>query len=142
MGSVVLGPGTLTIGATGAEIDVSCDLDNAVITMSKTTGTETTKLCGTVRPGATTYAYVLNGTIGQDLDLGADGLFGLSQAAPGSEQPYEYTPNTEAAVVAAGTLILDPLDFGSTGAYGEEMKSGFSFALVGQPTYTYPPVVP
>lgn len=142
MGSTKLGPGTLTIGATGAEIDVSCDLNNAVITMSKTTGTEVTKLCGDVRPGAVTYAYVLNGTIAQDLDLGADGLFGLSQSAPGSEQPFEYTPNTAQGTSAAGTLVLDPLDFGSTGAYGDELTSGFSFALVGQPTYTYPPVVP
>ena len=142
MGSVPLGPGTLTIGATGAEIDVSCDLDNAVVTMSKTAGTDVTKLCGTVKKGAVTYTYVLNGTIAQDLDLGADGLFALSQAAPGSEQDYVFTPNTDNGTSAAGKLVLDPLDFGSTGAYGEEMKSGFSFALVEQPVYTYAPVVP
>lgn len=133
-----LGPGELTIGLTGTEIDVSCLINNATIAASKDQGDSTTKLCGTVKPGATTYTYALGGNI--DVDLATDsGLFALSQAEPGSEQAFSYTPNNEdplTATVATGTLVLDPLDFGGD-TMGETMTSDFEFALVGIPGYTY-----
>ena len=40
-----LGPGTLTIGATGTLIDCSCLLNGARITASKDNEDDTTKLC-------------------------------------------------------------------------------------------------
>ena len=134
---VPLGPGVLKIGETGTEIDVSCLINNAVISAAKNQDDSVTKLCGTVVPGATTYDYTLGGNI--DLDIGsATGFFALSQAEPGQTVAYEFTPNTEAGTKAAGTLILDPLDFG-----GDEttttMAADFEFACLGQPTYTYGP---
>jgi hypothetical protein len=130
-----LGPGTLHIGVTGTEIDVSCLVNNAVISADKNQGDSTTKLCGTVRVGATTYDYSLSGNMDTDL-ADAAGFFALSQTKPGQELAYEYTPSTEAATVAAGTLIVDPLDFGGD-TTGETMTSDFEFSLVGAPTYTY-----
>jgi hypothetical protein len=53
----------------------------------------------------------------------------------GSEQAYEFTPNTEAAVTATGTLILDPLDLGAD-EYGKTLNSDFEFVLTAAPTYT------
>jgi hypothetical protein len=134
-----LGPGTLKIGATAGMIDVSCLVNNAVISAEKTQGDATTKLCGTVRPGAVTYDYTLGGNVDTDIADEA-GLFALSQTAPGTEQDYEYVPSTEAGTKAVGKLIIDPLDFGGD-TTGEDMTSDFEFSLVGAPVYTYTGVV-
>jgi len=134
-----LGPGTLKIGATGTEIDVSCLVNNATISANKTQDDNVTKLCGTVVPGAVTYDYVIGGNIDSDIAEGA-GFFALSQSAPGSQQAFTFEPNTDAGTEASGTLILDPLDFGGSDTT-QTMTSDFEFALVGQPTYTYGGVV-
>jgi hypothetical protein len=63
---VKLGPGTLKIGATGSEIDVSCQINNAVISADKDEGDSITKLCGDVVPGAVTYLVL------DPLDFGGD----------------------------------------------------------------------
>lgn len=130
-----LGPGTLHVGATGTQLDVSCNVNNCTIAASKNQGDNVTKLCGTVVPGAVTYDYTIGGNIDTDI-AESTGFFALSQSAPGSQQPFTFTPNTDAGTSAAGTLILDPLDFGGD-TTTETMTSDFEFALVGQPTYTY-----
>jgi hypothetical protein len=130
-----LGPGELSIGAVGTEIDVSCLVNNAVIAADKNQGDSTTKLCGTVTPGSVTYEYTLSGNTDIDISDPA-GLFALSQAEPGSQQAFTFTPSTEAGTEATGTLIIDPLDFGGD-TTGETMASDFEFALVGAPVYTY-----
>jgi hypothetical protein len=125
----------MKIGATGAEIDISCLINNATISANKNTTDSTTKLCGTVVPGTTTYDYVIGGNV--DLDIAeATGFFALTQDNPGSEQDFTYTPNNDAATTATGKCIIDPLDFGG-GTTTETMAADFEFALVGQPTYTY-----
>jgi hypothetical protein len=129
-----LGPGTLTIGATGTPIDVSCLVNNAVIAASKDEGDSVTKLCGTVKPGAVTYTYALSGNIDTDISDPA-GLFALSQEEAGGEQDFTFVPSTEAGTEAAGTLIVDPLDFGGD-TTGETMTSDFEFTIVGAPTYS------
>lgn len=128
-----LGPGTLTIGETGTPVDVSCLVNNAVISADKSQTDSTTKLCGTVKPGTVTYEYSLAGNMDTDVADEA-GFFALSQASAGEEVAYTFTPNTEAGTVATGTLILDPLDFGGDTS-GETMTSDFEFSLVGAPTY-------
>ena len=130
-----LGPGLLHIGATGSLIDVSCLVNNAVITASKDQGDSVTKLCGTVRPGAVSYEYSLSGNLDTDI-ADSDGFFALSQANPGKEYDYTFEPNSEAGTSAAGKLVIDPLDFGGDET-GETMNSDFEFTLVGAPTYTY-----
>ena len=130
-----LGPGTLNIGATGTPIDVSCLINNAVITAEKDEGDSVTKLCGTVVPGAVTYTYTLGGNI--DLDIAEEtGLWALSQESAGVQVDYEYTPNTDAGTVASGKLVLDPLPFGGEET-GETMAGDFEFTIVGAPTYTF-----
>lgn len=130
-----LGPGTLTIGETGTPIDISCLVNNAVISADKNQGDSTTKLCGTVKPGAVTYEYSISGNM--DTDVADDaGFFALSQEQAGKELAYTFTPSSDAGTSATGTLIVDPLDFGGDTA-GETMTSDFEFSLVGQPTYTY-----
>jgi len=130
-----LGPGTLTIGAIGTPIDVSCLVNNATLTSDKDEGDSTTKLCGDVKPGAVTYTYSLSGNTDTDIADPA-GLFALSQAEPGSQQDFSFTPSTEAGTVATGTLVIDPLDFGGD-TTGETMTSDFEFTLVGAPVYDF-----
>jgi hypothetical protein len=133
----VLGPGELTIGATGTEIDASCLVNGARITSDKSEGDATVKLCGDQVPGSVTYTASLTGNLDIDPAAGAAGLFALSQSAPGTQQPFLFTPNTADGTSAAGTLVLDPLDFGAD-AFGDTLTSDFTFTLVGDVVYTYP----
>jgi hypothetical protein len=108
-------------------------VNNAVISADKSQGDSTTKLCGTVKPGAVTYEYSLSGNM--DTDIADDaGFFSLSQVQAGQELDYTFTPNSDAGTTATGTLIVDPLDFGGDTS-GETMTSDFEFSLVGPPTY-------
>lgn len=134
--SIDLGPGTLKIGATGSEIDASCLINNAKITVNKDKADDRTMLCGDIKPGAVTYTYTLTGNLDTDVDDGA-GLFALSQAEPGSVQGFEFTPNTAVGTMAAGSLTIDPLDFGADES-GAPLQSDFEFDLAGAPVYTYP----
>lgn len=131
-----LGPGSLSIGSAGAQIDVSCLVNGARITTEKDQADATTKLCGTKRPGAVTYTASLTGNVDVDSDTG-DGLFALSWADPGSQHPFEFIPSAAAGTKAAGIVVVDPLDFGAD-AFGDDMTSDFEFAIVGDVTYTYP----
>jgi hypothetical protein len=133
--TTTLGPGTLTIGETGTEIDVSCLVNNALIAAEKDESDATTKLCGDVRAGTVTYTYSLSGNM--DTDVGdAAGFFALSQAQPGTQQGFTFTPNTATGTSASGVLTIDPLDFGADEA-GADLTSDFEFTIVGKPTYTY-----
>lgn len=134
------GPGTLQIGETGSEIDASCFVNGLRITASKDEGDSTTKLCGTVKPGKITYTYSMTGNLDIDSDNAA-GLFALSQAEPGSQQPFTFTPDTETETAASGVLVIDPMDFGAD-EYGDDMTSDIEWTLVGKPEYTYPDATP
>jgi hypothetical protein len=134
--TTTLGPGTLEIGSVGTEIDVSCLVNNAVIAADKDEGDATTKLCGDVRAGTVTYTYALSGNMDTDVADSA-GFFALSQAEPGSQQTFTFTPNTAAGTSATGTLVIDPLDFWADES-GADLTSDFEFTIVGRPTYTYP----
>lgn len=130
------GPGVLKIGATGSAIEASCLVNSLKISGSPDRGDSKTMLCGTVKAGSVRYDYEMSGNLDLDLNAGADGLFALSQAAPGSTQPFEFTPNEIGGTTATGSLILDPMDFGGD-EYGEIMNSDVTWTLVGQPTYDY-----
>ena len=131
-----LGPGTLKIGATGTEIDASCQLNGGRITTNVNEGDPVTVLCGDILPGDVTFTFEFTGNILTDQAAGAAGLFALSWSAKGTEQSFEYTPNTADGTKAAGKLIITPLDFGAD-AYGDRMASDFTWPIVGEPTFTY-----
>lgn len=132
---VNLGPGTLTFGEEGTEIDASCQVNNLRITVDKDQEDSTTKLCGTVKPGAVTYTYAMEGNLDTDVET-AEGFFAFTQEAKGTEVPFTFTPNTEAGTTATGTVIIDPLEFGAD-EYGATLDSDIEFTLVGEPTYAY-----
>ena len=135
-----LGPGTLTIGETGTEVDASCLVNGAKITNEKDQADSTTKLCGTVKQGLVTYTYALEGNV--DIDPAeASGLFRLCDEHAGEEYPFTFVPNTEDGTEATGTVVLDPLVFGAD-AYGDDLTSDFSFAVTGKPIYSAAVPVP
>lgn len=133
----VLGPGVLKFGEIGTEIDVSCNVNNATLTSSKDQGDSKTMLCGTVKPGSVTYSKSLSGNIDIDLEAGEEGFFALTQLQPGSQVKFTFTPNTAEGTSAAGTVVIDPLDFGSSDGYGADLASDFEFAVVGAVTWTW-----
>ena len=135
-GPTYLGPGTLTIGEIGTEIDVSCMVNGARIAAEKDEADDVKALCGSVFPGSVTYTANLSGNLNVDSETGT-GLFALSWATPGSQHGFSFTPSTEGGTSAAGTLVVDPLDFGAD-AYGDPLASDFEFSIVGDVTYTYP----
>lgn len=133
---VALGPGTLKIGPESAEIDASCLINNARIEVDKEQDDARYKLCGTATPGKITYTYKLTGNLDTDVDL-PSGLFAFSQANAGTQVAFEFVPNSAAGTSAAGTLVMDPLDFGADD-YGDPLDSDFEFTIIGKPDFTYP----
>lgn len=130
-----LGPGVLKIGETGSEIDVSCYVNNAQIEWSDSATDATTKLCGAVRAGVTTFTAQLTGNI--DVDAGNEsGLFALSWSEKGSQQSFEFTPSTELGTTATGTLTIKPLTFGAS-EYGADLTSDIAFDIVGDPVLSF-----
>lgn len=131
-----LGPGTLEIGETGTPIDLSCLVNNVRITVEKSQDDPRYKLCGTATPGTITYSFALSGNLDTDVE-DPSGFFAFSQDHAGEQFPFTFTPNTTAGTAAAGTLIVDPLEFGAD-EYGEALDSDFEFSVLGKPTYTFP----
>jgi hypothetical protein len=138
MPSVKLGKGTLKIGATGTEIDVSCQINGARITTNVDTADSITTLCGTTEPGAMTFDYEFTGNINVDIKQGAASLFALSWDEKGTEQAFEFVPNTADGTKAVGTIIITPLDLGAD-AFGDPLASDFTWPLAAEPTFTYGP---
>jgi hypothetical protein len=131
-GTGKLGPGELKIGEIGTEIDVSCLVNNAVISPNKDEGDATTKLCGTTKPGSITYAWTLSGNVDVDAGMSA-GLFALSWSAKGTQVAYTYTPSYAMGTVFKGTLVIDPLSVGAD-EYGADLTSDFEWAITSDPT--------
>ena len=127
------GPGTLTIGSVGSEVDCSCLVNSFTISADKTEADSRTMLCGTVKPGAITYQYKAAGNLDIDTE-DPSGIFFLSQTSPGSEQSFVYTPSTADGTTATGILILDPMAFGEE-TYGADLNSDVEWTVVGKPEY-------
>jgi len=130
-----LGPGSLKIGETGSEIDVSCYINDAAIEWTDSKTDDTTKLCGAVRAGVTTFTAQLTGNV--DVDAGNEsGLFALSWNEKGSQQPFTFTPSTELGTTATGTLTIKPLRFGAD-EYGADLTSDIAWDIVGDPVLSF-----
>src|SRR5262245_1978729 len=131
--TVKLGPGELSIGATGTAIDFTCQVTAAHVDWSVDVGDDTQVLCGETVPGERTYSASIAGTLYQDLDTA--GIVAYSWDHKGEEIPFTFTPNSDNGAAVTGTLILDPLTVGGDTA-GENMTSDFEWAIVGEPVLT------
>lgn len=132
----VFGPGTLSIGETGSEVDYEAQVTACRVAWSKDQDDDTPVLSGGVLPGETTYTASLSATVYQDLAEDT-GLVLFSWDNKGTTVPVVFTPSTAAGVQVSGVVTVDPIDVG-----GDEMKkrptSDFEWAFVGEPTLTKP----
>lgn len=130
-----LGPGVLKIGETGTEIDLSCYLNDAAVEWTDSATDPTTKLCGAVRAGVTTFTAQLTGNI--DIDAGNEsGFFALSWAEKGSQQKFLFTPSSELGTSVSGTLTIKPLRFGAD-EFGADLTSDFAWDITGDPVLDF-----
>src|SRR5215471_2690296 len=132
-----LGPGTLQLGPTGTGgIAADCQVENAALEWNKTTSTEIYTLCGAMVPPLPLYAAHLTGSMVQD-NAKAAGVAAYCYTHMGQQVAFTFTPNTADAAKYTGTLIVDPLTFGSTDKYGAPQVSDFDWDIVGIPTPTW-----
>jgi hypothetical protein len=134
--------GTLTLGPTATEIDLSCQITNARITTSYSDdGDAVTVLCGDTKPAPRKLdGHKLEGTLVQD--------FGLAEADGGITDyvwnhsletvAFTYTPNDLAACpVITGTVQIEiPTD-----TYGGDVNKrntmDFAWNMQSDPVRTY-----
>jgi hypothetical protein len=128
---VKLGPGTLTVGATGTPVDFSCQITAAQVEWNVSADDPVTVLCGDSVPGARTYDAHLTGTLFQDLGL-VGGIVEYSWAHKGETVPFEFVPATDVATSVTGDLIIDPISVGGDTA-GDNMTSDIDWTIVGEP---------
>lgn len=111
--SYKLGPGTLTLGAAGV-MDVSCQITSGRVVPEEVVNTTDAVpvLCGEELPAEDTvsYTYALEATLLQD--LAAAGVVDWSWTNKGTEQPFEFIPNTVAARKVTGTVRVIPIAIG------------------------------
>jgi hypothetical protein len=133
---VKLGPGTLTVGATGTPVDFSCQVTAARVEWNVSADDPTVVLCGDSVPGARKYDAHITATIFSDLGL-ATGIVEYSWAHKGESVPFEFVPATDVAQGVSGTLILDPISVGGDEA-GANMTSDIDWTIVGDPVLGVP----
>jgi hypothetical protein len=126
-----LGPGKLTIGT--VPNDFTCQVTAARVEWAVDEGDDVVVLCGETVPGARTYSSSLTATILSDLGkTPGPGIVEFSWTNKGTQQAFNFVPNTAAAKAVTGTLILDPISIGGDES-GQNMTSDFEFAIVGTP---------
>jgi hypothetical protein len=137
---LTFGPGRLTIGAAGSEVDYSCSVNGLRIVSAVDTADPTYKLCGNSVPGTSTISAQMTGNV--DISGDADSLFQLCSENAGSVQSFAFLPHgirdagTGAITVGAndlearGQLVVVPLDFGAD-AYADVLTSDVTFDLTG-----------
>lgn len=133
-----LGPGTLTIGETGTEIDVSCALSAAGIAVEKSQDDPVPVLCGDYVAATADYTASLTGTFLLDL-ADPDSIYYYASIHRGEQVNVTFTPNTEAGAIITGVVTIDPL--GIEGDVRANIEAEFEWAFVSYPTIT-PPVLP
>lgn len=132
-----LGPGTITLGETGTEVDFSCQVIGCRLTSDVTAEDDVPTMCGDVVGGDRVYDFTISGSLYQDLDDPA-GIVAYSWEHIGESVSFTFTPNTAAGTTATGTLVLDPLDIGGDDS-DVKMTSDFEWAVVGRPVVTFGP---
>jgi hypothetical protein len=127
-----LGPGTLSVGSTGTEVDFTCQVTAARVEWSADAEDAVQVLCGDEVPGARTYSATLTATIFNDLGTTA-GIVEFSWTNKGTTYPFVFQPSQTTGVKqVTGNLIVDPISVGGD-EVGQNMTSDFEWAIVGDP---------
>lgn len=126
-----LGPGTLKIGETGTELDLSCQMTEVKITWDADEGDPIDVLCGDTIPGDDRFTATLEGTVFQD--MAANGVVDFSWSKKGSVHKVIFEPTAGNAKVE-GKVKIKPVDLG--GEVGKKNTSDLSWQFMGEPTFT------
>jgi hypothetical protein len=134
---VRFGPGVFTLG-TAPGVDYSCQVKSMAVNANTDKGDPVTPLCGVKVPGSRDYSYALAGTLLQDFGA-ADGLQQYTWEHKGEAADFTFTPAASATTSIAGTIVIDPLNIGDSGAvFGDVLTVDFEFECVGEPDVTWP----
>lgn len=125
-----VGPGTLTLGETGSDMDISCQVSAVTLEPDKDEDDPINLLCGESVSGAIEYSWKLNATILQDWS--SEGINKWSLDNAGETVEFEFSPRTDGPVIT-GELVVDPLAIG--GDVGSKPNSEVEWNLVGSPTW-------
>jgi len=110
--SYKLGPGSLSLGA--GPLAVEGQFSNVAVQAAENVKTtdDIDLLDGTTLDGDenASYAFTLTGTLVQD--LAAAGVIAWSWTNKGTEQPFEFIPNTAEGRTVTGTVIPVPVTIG------------------------------
>lgn len=129
VGPVQFGPGSLSIGAAGGEVDYSFLVNGATLTTTVDTADPVTKLSGQKYPGLMTLSGEFAANI--DVDPGnVDGLFQLSSEHAGTIQAFRFVPNAAANLEARGNLQITPVPFGAA-AFGDDLAGDVTWVTFG-----------
>lgn len=125
-----MGPGTLTIGATGEQVDYAAQVASCTVKWSKNQDDPVPVLSGEELPGDTTWTATLAANV--ILDLTDDGMVEWSWTSKGDQVPFTFVPSAAADKAISGIVTVDPIDVG--GDAKKTMRSDIEWACVGEPT--------
>lgn len=127
-----LGPGSLIFGSVGSALDISCQVTAAKVTFDSDKEDDLPTLCGGVISGEKLYTAKLEFNAAQDTEV--DGMIDWTWKNAGKEVPVRFIPYEGETATVAGTVVIDPVEFG-----GDVRKRNISeaeFDFVGMPTFT------
>jgi hypothetical protein len=122
-----LGPGTLSIGATGTEEQWAAQLTACSVEPSTDTEDSIPVLSGEEIGGEDTDSAELSGTILQSYD--AQSLLLWAHTHKGQELPFTFTPNNDGALQVTGIVKVRRVRIG--GDVKTRNTSDFTFPIVG-----------
>lgn len=130
-----LGPGTLKVGETGTEIDLSCHLSEGEFATDKDQDDPIPVLCGREIAAPATYTATLSGTLLLDLS-DTTSIFYYANTHKGEVVQVVYVPNTDAGATITGNITLDPL--GIAGDVRGNIEAEFEWTFAEWPEITGP----
>lgn len=125
-----LGPGTLTLGATGSQRQFAAHTTNTRLEPSYSDGEVLELLDGSQEREVDEETWVLAGTIRQQLE--ADALEDWCLTNAGQEVPFTFTPVTTVGKSYTGVVRVRAVNIG--GDVKAKNTSDFAFPLEGRPT--------
>lgn len=133
------GPGKFVVGESGDLTTFDSQVLSITIEPEVNKGESKTVLSGEVAPGDRTESWKLSGTLISDFGK-SDSLVEYCFTKRGTQQPFQFTPNTASGKQITGTLTIEAVAIG--GDVGETPEPDFEFELVGEPTLGAIPAPP
>ena len=129
--SHTLGPGQLTLGATGDERQFGAATRSATVIPSAEEGDTLPVLNGDEVKDEGTESWTLEGSVLQAYDL--DSLIAWCAENSGTEMPFKYQARADKPLTVTGVCMVRAI------AYGGEVKtrntSDFKFSIIGKPSF-------